>query len=98
MCAAGSAEAMGTAAGGTKRSCAGWEEQKGHPRCRPDGAWRCAGLGEVVFLSTKALQRSVLRMVSGSDPFWLEWVLKMFAVIFILPVYLWQIVLCKVIG
>lgn len=33
------------------------------------------------------LQRIVLWMVSSSDPFWLGWVLKIFAIIVILPVF-----------
>lgn len=54
---------------GTNRSYMGWEEQKGHLRCRTDGVWCCTGSGKVAFLSAKALQRTVLWMVSGSDPF-----------------------------
>lgn len=48
---------------GTNRSYMGWEEQKGHLRCRTDGVWCCTGSGKWRFFP--------LRLCKGQCCGWL---------------------------
>lgn len=69
VCVAGSVKVMETATGGTD-----WSSHVQRAERPPESADQrvlsaAAGLGEAVVLSAKALQRTVLYMVSSSEPF-----------------------------
>lgn len=81
---AGRAELLDSSAGGTGWSCAGWDSGEA-----PWGTEQMVlGAAQALVRQWFFLQRAVLPMVSASEGFRLKWVLKIFAVIFILPVFM----------